>query len=741
MEKNTKDMLEELEEFRDSYSFSHFFKVANKFLDQYPAYPELKDEAERLSADYDLLFNCYMSGVDDPKRVYILQSLAKPTKRLYRNFCFVEKIEQHSFLQAARKRAAQVDLLRVAEMLPEKKGDLEWYNAVFSAVLVSWQWDERTAQEFCDLLSDPDTDPTFVRLMISAILLSCNCALDLTKVQCLVDICMKVQNVLVRQYAEVALVFGTASCDEDRFSDVMSAIEPLVNVPEYCEEFQELQKQIIICMDAEKDSVQVDKELISSLPKARVPKFVRNDELEDTPIDEILHPEEEEDASEKLEASVRKMLAMQEQGSDIYYNGFSKMKNFPFFRRLSNWFLPFSVENPLLKPLVDALDGDTRMLKSLSQSYTFCQSDKYSFAFAVEASLKRELASLKSFIKEGMMFGGEPEALDQTMFVRRMYLQDLYRFFKVSPFKDAFSNPFEKVEQEDKEEQMDHDYSSLYDYLGGHYSDDEDDEDDEQTGGMFLKAWANEYFDELKPALQNVCRFLYKRKDYDGVITFADVVVTEDFEDEEMLWYLIQAAAHENEYEYAMSLTFRLRKPLQNTLQCIRLRAKCELMLGDYNRALADYTKAQEMKPSLSNQIKIAYCHLMSDEVEDAMSLLFELDYKHPNNPDVMRSLAWGHLQRQNVDAALALYQKLQKMFKMDSPEFDPEDIYNEGLCNWFLKDRKKASVAFHEYMEISGIDMEGFSYKLHTDIRLLDMYHISIWDSALMKDSIHIED
>lgn len=740
MEKNTKDILEELEGLRDSYSFSHFFKVANKFLDKYPSYPELKDEVERLGADYDLLFNCYMSGVDDPKRVYILQGLARPIKRLYRNFCFVEKIEQHSFLQAARKRAVQVDLLRVAEMMPDKKGDLEWYNAVFSAILVSWQWDEKKAQCFCDLLSDPDTDPTFVRLMISAIMLSCNCAFDLAKVQCLVDICMNVQNVLVRQYAEVALVFSTAYCDEpEHFSDIIEAVGPLVNVPEYCEEFQELQKQMIICMDAEKDSVQVDKELISSLPKARMPKFVKNDELEDTPIDEILHPEEEEDASEKLEASVRKMLAMQEEGSDIYYNGFSKMKNFPFFRRLSNWFLPFSVENPSLKPLVDALDGDTRMLKSLSESYTFCQSDKYSFAFAVEASLKRELASLKSFIKEGMMFGGEPETLDvdQTMFARRMYLQDLYRFFKVSPFKSAFSNPFDKKEQMDKEESMNDDYS-LDGYLYGH---DSDDEDDEQIGGMFLKAWAKEYLDELKPALQNVCRFLYKRKDYAGVITFASVIDPEECDDEEMLWYLIQAAAHENEYEYALGLIFQLKKTLQDTVQCIRLRAKCELMIEDYDRALDDYVKAQEMKPSLSTQIKIAYCHLMRDEVEDAMSLLFELDYKHPNNPDVMRSLAWGHLQRQNVDAAQALYQKLQEMFKIDSPEFDPEDIYNEGLCHWFLKDRKKASVAFQEYLEISGIDLEGFRCKLMNDRELLDLYHISIWDSALMKDSINIED
>lgn len=710
MENKTDDLLKEMQKWLDKACFSHFFKVAHSFLNKYPAYPELRDEVERLGSNYDLLFNCYKSGVVDPKRNEILHGLIDSVLRLYHNLRLVETIETYSFLQVAKKRAAQVDLLQVAEMFPGKKGDLEWYNAVFSAILISWQWDEKKADYFCNLLTDAETDPVFVRLMISAIMLSGNCEFDAAKTKCLVNVCISAQNALVRQYAEVALVFSAASCEKtDSLIYVYQAIKPLVMVPELCVELQELQKQIIICMDAEKDSVQVDKELISSLPVSRMPKFMKNDELEDTPIDEILHPEDEEDASEKLEASVRKMLAMQQAGSDIYYNGFSKMKNFPFFRRLSNWFLPFYAENPSLAPLVNALDGDTRMLKSLAASYTFCQSDKYSFAFAVETSLKHELAKLKSFIKEGMMFGGEADVMDvnQAMFVRRMYLQDLFRFFNVSPFKEAFCNPFDKKQQ---------------------------------TGGLFLKSWSIPYGDELKPALVNVCRFLYKRKNLKVLALFSAVVGIEKEEDNELLWYFIQALVHTEQYDKALGLIPFLSEKYQQTVQCVRLKAKCELLTEEFDKALQDYSKVQELKPSLSNQIKIAYCNLMQGEVEDAMSLLFELDYKHPNHPDIMRSLAWGHLQRQNVDAAIALYQKLQQMYKMDSSEFDPEDIYNEGLCNWFQKDVKKASVAFHEYMEIAGINMDDFEEKLDDDEELLDKYDIGHWDISLMMDSIQVE-
>lgn len=711
MENNIEDKLEVMKRWLDASCLSHFFEEAESFLVEYPAYPELKDNLDRLRDDYGLLFDCYEKGVVDPKRDNILDLLSYFSGQLYYDFCMVAKIEKYSFLQAARKRAKQIDLLQVAELLPSKMGDMEWYNAVFSSILVSWQWDVNKSKYFTQLLSSPGIDLTFARLAFSAIMLSSNCIFDRNKAKCLADVCASTVDLMVRLYAEVALAFCVASYgDNDIFLMMCQIIEPLMHRPEICEEFQELQKQSIICTNAVIDSVQVDAELISSLPVSRMPKFMKNDDLDDTAIDEILHPESEEDASEKLEASVRKMLAMQQAGSDIYYNGFSKMKNFPFFRRLSNWFLPFYVENPALEPLLKALDGDERMLKSLAESYTFCQSDKYSFAFAVEFSLKHELAQMKSFIKEGMMFGGGSELLDvdQVMFVRRMYLQDLYRFFNVSPFKDAFVNPFSRIEN---------------------------------SGGLFLKPWSAFYSDQLMPALMNVCRFVYKRKDFDILASFSIGVDPALPEHDELTWYFIQSEFRVLRYEHALVLMESLSDEFRNTVQCIRLKAKCELFLDDFESALVDFTLVQEKKPALSNQIKIAYCQLMLGEVEKAMSLLFELDYKHPNNPDVMRSLAWGHLQRKNVDAAIAIYQKLQQMFKMESPDFDPEDIYNEGLCNWLQKDLKKASVAFHEYMELAGVNMDELGHKIQDDNKLLESYGINHWDVALMRDSIHVED
>ena len=49
---------------------------------------------------------------------------------------------------------------------------------------------------------------------------------------------------------------------------------------------------------------------------------------------------------EALAEKMKKMMAMRDSGSDIYFGGFSHMKRFSFFYQLSNWFAPFSFDVP-----------------------------------------------------------------------------------------------------------------------------------------------------------------------------------------------------------------------------------------------------------------------------------------------------------------------------------------------------------------------------------------------------------
>ena len=44
---------------------------------------------------------------------------------------------------------------------------------------------------------------------------------------------------------------------------------------------------------------------------------------------------------------------MQIEGSDVFMSAFSKLKHFPFFNEVSNWFTPFYKENEYIDMIVE----------------------------------------------------------------------------------------------------------------------------------------------------------------------------------------------------------------------------------------------------------------------------------------------------------------------------------------------------------------------------------------------------
>ena len=105
-----------------------------------------------------------------------------------------------------------------------------------------------------------------------------------------------------------------------------------------------------------------------------------NDELND-----ILHPNADEEAMERVEKSIDRMREMEKKGVDIYFGGFSVMKSFPFYRVLSNWFAPFSIHHPGIAQAQREI-GNSKMIHGLLGRSPMCDSDKYSLVLAWERS-------------------------------------------------------------------------------------------------------------------------------------------------------------------------------------------------------------------------------------------------------------------------------------------------------------------------------------------------------------------
>ena len=94
--------------------------------------------------------------------------------------------------------------------------------------------------------------------------------------------------------------------------------------------------------------------------------------------------------------------------------------------------------------MVDRL-GNSQLLDNLAGQNPFCESDKYSLALTMSQIINQLPANILEMLKSGESIGLPiPEPVDQSPdFTRRMYIQDLYRFFEVKlAFNKDIENPF-----------------------------------------------------------------------------------------------------------------------------------------------------------------------------------------------------------------------------------------------------------------------------------------------------------
>ena len=101
-------------------------------------------------------------------------------------------------------------------------------------------------------------------------------------------------------------------------------------------------------------------------------KMMKSNVLEDTSVEEIVDSEMEDRLMDKLDKTMEKMQVRRDAGLDVNYSTFSKMKNYAFFHRFSNWFVPFTIDHPDMSQLKKAL-GDIIELVGAKDGVYVCR--------------------------------------------------------------------------------------------------------------------------------------------------------------------------------------------------------------------------------------------------------------------------------------------------------------------------------------------------------------------------------
>ena len=659
------------------------------------------DRLHALRTDFQLMADYWKRGFKDPQLPKLYLSLLQRMYVLSVNISRNYGIGHSSFLSSiylrqhmtARDWAPQIireeletfvsdtAMLELEPPHTRENKQRELYSrhehemkVLFDHIFTSDIWTDGIAMVMEEILLSPTVDSNDQQLIVSAVMLSALEYFDMAKFRTLIHVYEKASDERVRQRALVGWVL-VLNCRVavSIYPELTVLVQKLLEDEHHCKELVELQEQIIFCMNAEQDTQTIQKEIMPDMWKNQSFRMTRNgiEEIEEDPMEDILHPGEQERKLEKMEASFQRMIDMQKQGSDIYFGGFSQMKRFPFFNELSNWFVPFYPNHPAV---IDVIEETTQsqFLHQMVEKGPFCNSDKYSFIFIFQQVLNQIPKKMRGMLERGEVTMNEMalEELETAAYIRRSYLQDLYRFFRLFPQRADFVNPFDTKEAR---------------YLFC-------------SEPVFSRTHMEPFFNEI-------AAFLLKQKRMSEVAKLLENYgeARRDFQFWMMAGYLAQHAVNVLQLD-------------EDDLQCytnaLALQPDNERALAGYARALFSrrmYKEALEAYEKLlvicpdkkSYRLNRAVSLTNISQYGEALKDLYRLNYESPDDQNVNRVLAWTLVCEGKYEAADKIYIQLL------SGEVHPDDLLNYGYALWFSGHIDEAADCFHRFLKETGRDAE----------------------------------
>ena len=682
---------------------------------------------EDVKNDYRLMQDAMMRGLRDDKIDEVYADIMRKVYGAGLDVLIEEKVKRYSSFAYARVSAQQTeahpDAVRtvleayVQDMAmmafePEntRKAKMEKLTAdhhaymkqLFNALLVAPMWNDRRAADFADLLLSPTIDRDDALLLVSAFMLATMNVNDPYKWDMLAEVYVRATDKVLKMRALVGWVLSLPYDPRGPrlFPFVQERIKAMLADKTTLKQMLDMQMQMLFCCNADADNEEIQRNIMPTLIKNTNLQMTRLGivEKEDDPMKDIMDPNAAERDMEEMERKYRKMMDMQKQGSDIYFGGFSKMKTFPFFHDLCNWFAPFNAAHPALGAARERLAGST-FLNKLMENGPFCDSDKYSFALAIAQIMDRMPDNVKEMLNSDATFGPtvSKDEQEDPAYICRSYLQSLYRFFRLYRSKRDFLNPFILDELEDN------DGNALF---------------------MSYKLLACPEMEENAVAL---CGFLLKRKMMRELMSMA--ICYKSSQNPRLVRFLALVPMTDGKWQEAYDLFASVPED-QHTEESLRGMAHCCMSLKRFGEAVAIYRRLLAMHPdSFSYQLNLAVCLMSSDAfsscgdvasscdasscdassslggkvearpnkvVEEGTKLLYKLDYEHPNNANVRRVLAWCMMLQGHFDKAIDIYTRL-----LSQPDAVSADRLNAAYAHWLSRDVARAVALLREYCKL----------------------------------------
>ena len=391
--------------------------------------------------------------------------------------------------------------------------------------------------------------------------------------------------------------------------------------------------------------------------------------------------------SDEVLKTMEELTSLQMEGADVYMSAFANLKNFDFFRDFQNWFIPFYPDHEAVEVIYNDEvlgPGTNELSEALYKTPFICNSDKYSLLLNLKhlpAAQKTMMLKVFRMELDGLeQLGSEDQATDPYRKFRTVitqYLQDLYRFFKLSPYKKEFEDIFTG--------RLDI-YNSFFFRLSCNAI--------EAEAGLADYFFSKNYYDD---ALE-----LFLRK---------AVVAPDDAYVYEKIGYCYQEA---DLFEEALKY-YRRAELIDRKVWTVKKIALCFRRLGRYEDALENYLQASDLEPgNIHTLIMTAHCYLDLKEYDSALKYYFRVEYMDPGNIRILRPIAWCYFALGRLDDSEKYYERLS------SEKLKAHDLINKGHIAFCKGDKKEAAEFYRQSMVNDEISKDDFLRIINEDKSLL---------------------
>lgn len=708
------------------------------------SFGDLRDEFEDLKMTYRNIIKYTVDGIKDPERetVYIklLQSILKLNDRIKQDILArhsgwytysvrknqekEEKLRGGNIIQSVDDlvfKAQLDDLLASADIgtLGHSEGDTNAREMLSGAIfnhlwLTDYYGDAE--ESLIDIICTSGKFQWFEQASyVSAITLSCLRVWDTAKLKHLVKLYKSdIQNVSERAVTGLVLCLYYYDDRIKLYNDVLELIRDVAATGRFKEHCRMVVLQAVRSRETEKLSKRMNEEILPKVVKLK-PKIE-----EKLDLNNILDENSEEGRnpdwsdmfgdSEEVFKTMEELANLQMEGSDVYMSAFSGLKNFEFFKDLRNWFVPFYPDHQAVDEVLhDEIlgPGINELAEALYRTPYICNSDKFSLVLNMKyLPSDQKSLMLKAFRMElegleQMKYDNEltdPESVFRTTLTQ--YIHDLYRFYKLSDYKDEFDDLFN---------------SKLDIY-----------------NALFYREICG-----IQETDKSLADYFFSKEYYEDALSLYLLVLkteTGDAQLYEKAGYCYQQAG---DFEEALK-NYTLASIIDAKTWTLRKMGLCQRKLGRTKEALENYLRASRSEPEdLQTVLMIAHCYLDLDEYDEALKHYFRIEFEDSSNVKVLRPIAWCYLVTGKLKEAAKYFDRLEKK------GLTANDKINLGHLALCKGDPKKATMYYIDSFAGAGLSVESFINTFNDDSPMLIKNGVNpddlpiVLDYVLMNSSI----